>query len=964
MYIGQDQNQNPVADATVSSPEPVHANSLTLSNGAQLHTSAVHLGGNLTINGNGSGQATGIIGDLTIHVGGNLLVNATTAAEIISDSVIEIDDVPGNFTVSAIGSSDLPAIAAVLAFGDLTVGNIGGNFRLFEANGVATLTAASGDVVIGDIDGIPGHTGLDAATGNFTIGEQTAESDITYAGISSSGDVTIGNIASNFLNQGFIEADYGMLSIGTVGGSFVNSGLLSAHQIMIACNDNETLDNQGKLLVEGIGPISRIGIAVYNSGLVKASDYAKLAFNETVGNAESGLIKADQHSKLRFESTVFNLGAIIVAAHSADSFLDSVRNHGLILADSGAQTDFCGGVSNGHHGVIKASDGGEVTFHDVVGNKGLIIAVDCGSTVDFYCGLVKNGGVIKAVYDGHVGFHDEVRNRGDIKAAHGGSIDFDGTVHNMHGGLILADGCGSVINFDCGWAGNSGNIVAANDGEINFYNGIHNLGRIVAKDGGFIDLHGAVHNGGVIAANGCGSEIDFGCGFVGNDGVIKAVHHGYIDFNDHVFNNGLIKATHGGTIGFDGGVHNSGTILAATGSEIHFDCGWVDNNGAIVADWGGHVDFNHWVGGDGVLVADGGTIELASGTCNDIQFGSNCGSTLVLDDAQAHIGSISGFGHGESIDFAGQHDVSICSYVADQCGAGGVLNLYSCEAGDFSLSFTGDYALGNFALVQTACGTQIVDQGPVLTLDNPQVAQVPTGFCGGAQDSTEIGHLQIFAPFATDHWFDITATAGEGKLLLLEGQNDLNVTYADCHQTLSACGTLADLNEALAHGVLYTTDQSVANGDSQVNDMVAVKITDLCTGAIDAINFVFNAANPNGDAINLTGTAGKDFIYASGYDDTLAGGASADTFVFGPQPQQQQQGQQSPSHDVITDFNVHQDFLDFDHSIFADVAAVLASAHDDVHGNAVITDTAGNSVTLDHVTTDQLVHNQSHLLVA
>lgn len=642
VVIGQDQSNQPVSNANVTSSDPLQANSIILHNGAQLHASEITTAGDIAV-----------FGDL----------NAPTATEITGSSCdLTIDSIGGELFVQATTEG-----AAILADGNLSIGPVVGSFT---------------------VDGSANPCATDFA-----------EISADY------GNLTIGNIGTNFFNQGLIHADYGTLTIGTIGGTFVNYGVLRAHQILIAANAGEVLDNHDSLLVAGCGPASWVYVELHNSGLVKAT--------------------------------------------------------------------------------------------------------------------------------------------------------YDAT----------------------------------------------------------------------------------------------------LDFSEHVHNSGLIEAKHGGTIAFFDSVHNTdcGTILAVgCGSEIDFNCGSVDNGGTIAASWGGYIDFNHWVGGNGALAIDGGTIELASGTCNDIQFGSGCGGALVLDNPLAHIGQISGFGFGESIDLSGLHDVSIADYTPDQSGGGGVLHLESCE-GNICLAFTGDYAFGNFALSQNGCGTQITDQGPVLTLDNPQVTQVTTDFCGDTQDSTQVNDLQIFDPFAGNHLLNITASAGEGRLSLLD-ETFNNVTYTDFHHTFSACGTLCDLNAALQQGVLYTPEETVASGTAQVNDMVTVKVTDQCNGATDTINLVFNAANPNDQPISLTGTSGKDFIYASGYNDTLTGGASADTFVFAPH--------QGSSQDVITDFNVHQDFLNFDHTIFDCIAEVLNSATDDGHGNTIIADAHSNSITLDNVTKADLAANQSHILIA
>jgi Ca2+-binding RTX toxin-like protein len=54
--------------------------------------------------------------------------------------------------------------------------------------------------------------------------------------------------------------------------------------------------------------------------------------------------------------------------------------------------------------------------------------------------------------------------------------------------------------------------------------------------------------------------------------------------------------------------------------------------------------------------------------------------------------------------------------------------------------------------------------------------------------------------------------------------------------------------------------------------------------------------------VTLTGTAAKDVIFATGHDDTLTGGASADQFIFAPA--------HSHSADTITDFTPGQDHID------------------------------------------------------
>jgi len=77
--------------------------------------------------------------------------------------------------------------------------------------------------------------------------------------------------------------------------------------------------------------------------------------------------------------------------------------------------------------------------------------------------------------------------------------------------------------------------------------------------------------------------------------------------------------------------------------------------------------------------------------------------------------------------------------------------------------------------------------------------------------------------------------------------------------------------------------------------------------------------------------------------------AAPDTFVFAPNF-----GQVS-----LADFAPATDTLHFSKSVFADLSALVAATRDDGSGNAVITEAAHDTITLQHVTTAQLLAHQS-----
>jgi hypothetical protein len=76
--------------------------------------------------------------------------------------------------------------------------------------------------------------------------------------------------------------------------------------------------------------------------------------------------------------------------------------------------------------------------------------------------------------------------------------------------------------------------------------------------------------------------------------------------------------------------------------------------------------------------------------------------------------------------------------------------------------------------------------------------------------------------------------------------------------------------------------------------------------------------------------------------------SGTDTFVFNA----------NFGHDTVANLHLDTDVIEIDHTIFADFQALLAAAHDDSHGNAVITADPHDTITLKDVTVAQLVQHQ------
>jgi Ca2+-binding RTX toxin-like protein len=102
----------------------------------------------------------------------------------------------------------------------------------------------------------------------------------------------------------------------------------------------------------------------------------------------------------------------------------------------------------------------------------------------------------------------------------------------------------------------------------------------------------------------------------------------------------------------------------------------------------------------------------------------------------------------------------------------------------------------------------------------------------------------------------------------------------------------------------------------------------------------------------LIGGNGNDVLVGAP-NDSLTGGAGADTFVFNP----------SFGKETAKDYNVNQDILALSHALFTNDTAsqVLSQTHDSKAGAVIVVD-AGDTITLVGVTVAQLqAAQQAHV---
>ena len=121
-------------------------------------------------------------------------------------------------------------------------------------------------------------------------------------------------------------------------------------------------------------------------------------------------------------------------------------------------------------------------------------------------------------------------------------------------------------------------------------------------------------------------------------------------------------------------------------------------------------------------------------------------------------------------------------------------------------------------------------------------------------------------------------------------------------------------------------------GGNQNDTLVGAGGADTLNGQNGADSLV---GGPGSDL--LIGGNGKDTLDGGSGDDTLTGGNGPDVFVFGS----------SIGHDLVTDFDVHNDRLYVSGFLFGGYADLLAHAKNDGHGDVIIaTDDGQHSIVL------------------
>jgi hypothetical protein len=283
-----------------------------------------------------------------------------------------------------------------------------------------------------------------------------------------------------------------------------------------------------------------------------------------------------------------------------------------------------------------------------------------------------------------------------------------------------------------------------------------------------------------------------------------------------------------------------------------------------------------------------------------VTFAQDAAGRLTLEHPAYFTGTISGFSSDDQIDLANINYATASLYNVTYNASSDITTLVITDGTSAdTLQFVGNYT------VHTAWHVSSDSNGGILLTDSPV-------------DGTSSAPASASA--------DPTVSAA------LTNPDQFN--FQDESGTLPSASTLVASNE----------DASATNGAAP-DTTSDTSGDDQSTATADASAATDPTSNLAANALPATGDASAPAQTASTSTTGLAGG---DTFVFAA----------NFGNVTVTNFDPGTDVIEIDHTVFADFQAVLAAAHDDGSGNAVIAADPNDMITLKNVTVAQLVQHQ------
>ncbi|MEY9752606.1 Ig-like domain-containing protein [Bradyrhizobium yuanmingense] len=907
----------------------------TLDAASSITGNATFSGGTTTINGTYTGSGTATVSGGTVTFAGA----ATTGSLVQTGGLLT-----GSGTLTASGASTFSGgtqsgIGTILAQGGAAFSNFFAldSSRTLQLGGNST---ATGTFVLVDLNGANPTTGQsDAGFGTLTIASgATFDDQTTNSGLSI--------IASNFG-----ATDDGSTAALNNLGTFIKSGSAATSTISTTFNNSGTVNVQnGTLVLSGGG--ADVGGSYVGAGTVEFSGGTRTldAASSITGNATfSGGTTTINGTYTGSGTTTVSGGTVTFAGAATTGSL--VQTGGLLtgsgtLTASGAST-FSGGTQSGIGTTLAQGGAAFSNFFALDSSRTLQLGGNSTATGTFV--LVDLNGANPTTGQSDAGF-------GTLTIASGATFD-DQTTNS--GLSIIASNFGATDDGSTAALNNLGTFIKSgsaatstisatfnNSGTVNVQNGT------LVLSGGGADVGGSYVGAGTVEFSGGTRTLDAASSITGNatfSGGTTTINGTYTGSGTATVSGGTVTfagaATTGSLVQTGGLLTGSGTLTASGAST--FSGGTQSGIGTILAQGG--AAFSNFFALDSSRTLQLGGNSTATGTFvlvdlnganpttgqSDAGFGTlTIASGATFDDQTTNSGlSIIASNFGATDDGSTAALNNLGTFIKSGSAATSTISTTFNNSGLIEVQ-NGTLALGELSNT----GTLWVNGGNILM----------NGFAHGGIIQIDAGSL-----VHANHIADSTVIFGAGYT----GELDFDFIPLS-NNTLVGMSSSVSLvvPELFPFGNHYVANSDGTGGTLTLvfpvaSANAALEVNINIVGSFSADSFVFTDLG-NETRISIDPNAVPPPVPVG--NDIFVGTPEADTFSFEP----------GVGKDVVAGFQLtgdRQDIVEVSTSLFTDWSAVEASLSDSSSG-AVITTTAGDTITFSGITAAQLVSHQDNFL--
>jgi autotransporter passenger strand-loop-strand repeat protein len=713
---------------------------------------------------NFSGQGTNdqlVTSDTTLDLSHSSVAGFTVSSTNAIGTTFTVQDIgtafqiaggPGQDTIVADGFT-FTADQRNAIFATASVETIVDSTGTYTANGPPTvnsgqtLSITSGQTSSGVI--VLGGGILDVLSGGTAIGSVVSSGaivSVSSGGIVSNTTVLSGG-ALDVLSGGLADPttiDSGGLEVISAHGTDLGAQISGGEQDVSGLASGVTIFAGGSQVIESGGSatsttVSNGGTLDVLSGGSAIGPHLLAGGTLVIGGTLSGYIVS---SGVTLEVSGGTVSKTTVLSGGMLELLDGAAQSGTTISSGGTLEIGSGETLSGYlvsRGItLEAVLGGSVSSTKVL--SGGTLAVLSGGTAN---GITVSNGGTATIASGAV-----VSGAGKISATgKGATLVVEGDIFTVgSGGVVL--GSGAQMDLQLGQV--SGALTIASGATVNALSGpsallatsgkaITNSGLINVENGTTLTLNGTVINSGTLEVSATSSATALNLENAkisggklqtnGSNAVIETISGTSVIQGGTIVSGSLVKVTSGTQLNLNGGTVGKGaTVETASGGTVIVS-GTVTNSGTLFASGANNTIAIISVVNGGTAEVGDGVVDITKASSEAVSFQSGGTGGLILSDAIAYTGKLSGFGAGGNTNqFIDLTDVNIWSLrpltytPANAANTSGTLTVTD-GTHTAHIKFVGTYTSASFTAVNDGTGGVKITDPPVVE-QKPSAATV------------------------------------------------------------------------------------------------------------------------------------------------------------------------------------------------------------------------------------------------